>query len=553
MLNNKKFPWAITASALGLIALGVLAMLGVSPAEMCLIFLYLCTLLGAGALLIRNQSGNMPDKLCFCCCALSAGIFLSYTLGIIIFHYSVIRSVNLEPDVAVRLGTAMLLVIALMGFKVTGLEGQRLTNNLSALTCCLFISLIVALATHFGYDNNTEGLTLKEVLASGQSGILPNWGWAHDFDAHIRDRTAAIYDHGFPPPPPERFAHRGIQLLLLNYNLSFGHYDLDKIVHFLKVLSLLSFFCITYITFNISHYIYGLSKQVSCVVAVSTLIFSPLKLPLLQLSPTYRGFFSASGTFYHNITQLSHCAVAVCGLYLLLQAIKNERKSFAAGCFLISASFFLKPSIFTVLAPVIIILIPFYRTPFEKDKLLGYFSLLCVPLLWRAYTWLLPVSTPPLNPSYRFFEGYKMTLEGRFPDIIFDNTPLLVGCVFTLSFAAFLPAFGAALVDYYRISRTTPNLRAGYRYLRDNSHYLLPVLALMLALVSSMVLAGPGYQINFKWSAAAAYVLALPVLVAAIVKMESVYWRRFSWVLYGLHLWVGLAYLFHYAYNSTLF
>jgi hypothetical protein len=553
MLNKKKVLWATTASALSLIALVVLAVLGVSLTEMCLISLYLGILLGAGALLVRNQSGNLPDKICFCCCAFSAGIFLSYTLGIFIFHYMFIRYVNLEPDVAVRLGTAMLLVIALAGFKATRRGEGRLTNDLLVLTCCLFISLIVAVATHFGYGNNAEGLTLKEALASGRSDILPNWGEAYDFNAHIRDRTAAIYDHGFPPPPPEKFAHRGIQLLLLNYNLSFGSYDLDKIVHFLKVLSLLSFFCITYMTFNISHYIYGLNKQVSCVVAVSALIFSPLKLPLLQLSPTYRGFFSASGTFYHNITQLSQYAVAVCGVYLLLQAIKNERQSFAAGCFLISASFFLKPSVFTVLAPAIMLLIPFYRAPFEKDKLLGYFSLLCVPLLWRAYTWMLPVSTPPLNPTYRFFEGYKMTLEGRFPDIIFDNTGLLVGCVFALSFAAFLPAIGAALVDSCQIYRASPNFRAVYRDLRDNLHYLLPVLALMLALVSSMVLAGPGYQINFKWSAAAAYVLALPVLVAAIVKMKSVYWRRLSWGIYGLHLYVGLAYLFHYAYNSTLF
>jgi hypothetical protein len=553
MLKNQSFLQITPPIVLSAFAVTVLSLLGMDSWEHLSIALYLCLLLGAGSLLFKNQQENFPDKITYFCCALSAGVFLSYAMGIILFHYSLLNLLGLKVEPAVRISSIFFLVLALAGFTGRNAKVLRFCNYYPALSWCLLVALCVAIATHFGYYNNIEGLLLNEARGSEQSTIIPNWGVDYDFDPHIRDRTLAIYEQGFPPPPPEKFAHRGVQLLLLNYNLTFGSYDLEKIVHFMKAISLLCFFCIAYMTFNISHHIFNLSKPISCIVSISTLVFSPLKYPLFQLSPTYRGFFSASGTFYHNTTQLTQYSVAICGIYLVLQAVRFQRRTFALGCFLLSASFFLKPSMFTVFAPATLLLVPLYKDPFNKDKLVGYFSLISVPILWKAYAWLFPVVTPPLNPTYHFFEGYRMTLAGRFPEFIYENTLLLPISVFAFSFAAFLPGMGFALANFYRTIRTSSDPGELYRYLQGKIHYLLLILAFLLAHISSMILSGSGYQINFKWSAAATYVMSLPVLVVAIVKIKNNYWRRFSWALYALHIYTGLAYLFHYAYNSSLF
>lgn len=553
MQRNQSFLQRTPTLVLAVFAATVFSALGIDLQEQLAIALYICLLLGAGSLLLKNQQANLTDKITYYCCAVSAGVFLSYAMGIIVFHYSLLNSLSIEIGSAVRISSTLLLLLSLIAWRRRGTQPLRLCNYYPALNWCFFAALLVAITTHFGYHNNTEGLELNEALTSEHSSIIPNWGVDYDFDPHIRDRTLAIYEQGLPPPPPEKFAHRGVQLLLLNYNLTFGSYDLEKIVHFMKAISLLSFFCITYMTFNISHYIFNLSKRVSCIVSISALVFSPLKYPLFQLSPTYRGFFSASGTFYHNITQLTQYSVAICGVYLLLQAVKYQRRTFALGCFLLSASFFLKPSMFTVFAPATLLLIPFYQEPFKKDRLIGYFLLLSVPILWKTYAWLFSVVTPPLNPTYEFFEGYRMTLAGRFPEFIYQNNLLLVILVFALSFAAFLPALGYALVNFSRKIWASSNSGEMYRYLQANLHYLLLIIAFLLAHVSSMTLSGSGYQINFKWSAAAMYVISLPVFVAAIVQMENHYWRRYSWAIYALHIYTGVAYLFHYSFNSSLF
>lgn len=467
------------------------------------------------------------------------------------FHQEVLTALDIDLVTGVRITALLLTLVSIMGIKHLAARKLPFTLCHPALNICLLVALIVATATHYGYRNNTTGPKLEATPHSLSADHIPNWGWNSDLDAHIKERALAIYEHGFPPPPPEKFAHRGIQLVLLNYGLIAGSYDLDRIVHLYKVLSFLFYFCTAYITFVIGHYIFALNKSLASLVAVSALIFSPLKYPLFPLSPTYRGFFSASGTFYHNITQLSQFSVAICGTLLVLMALKFEKKTFSWGCLLISASFFLKPSLFTVIAPAIILLIPLYSRPFEKDKLTGYFSLFAVPLLWRAYGALFPVDTPPLKLELSFFEGYRMTLQGRFPDPILGNNFLLFSCVLLFSFAAFIPAAGYALSrlhisSYLSVSEITQKLRS-------NTPCILLLLAFSMAMVSTIVLAGSGYQINFKWSAAATYVLLLPVLVLAITRVDNRSWRCLSWFLYALHLCVGAGYLFYYADTNSLF
>ena len=536
------------------------------------------------------------DKISFWIASFFTGLFVFYLAGFILLHRPILSlfNDNIRMAIATIISLMCLVVIFVKRKKKINLP---ITKSYPILSLLVTVSIFIAALTSYGVENNQSHISIDSDQWSINGDLIPNWGMHSDKIFHLIKVPDTIIIEKFPS---ERIGHRGLHITLVSYALLTGDYSTDRVINIYKILTPFFYFSLAYMLFIIGERIFNLKRKVAGIVGISSLFFSPLKYPLLDLSPTYRGFFSASGSLYHSITHLISIPCALCGLYLLYLSFKEKTHTFYFGCLLIVASFFLKPALFTVIPPAIFLALIFLKIRLTKDHLRGLISLSLVPIIWFSYLHLNNASSafssiigvqtknyeansfPQLKKLEAYYEGfksqlpktisnkllstktsneehrnltlkikpmagYKDLLNNRLPKIILNNSLLLFLSVFILSFAAFLPALTSLAIKKRRTKIPTLN------YYRENSHIVFHILIFMFAIAFSTLLADvDSKNQDFKWAFGAVFIISLPVLSKAICIIEKKTLRIISWVLYASQSGIGLGYLYYFFYHSLL-
>jgi hypothetical protein len=128
----------------------------------------------------------------------------------------------------------------------------------------------------------------------------------------------------------------------------------------------------------------------------------------------------------------------------------------------------------------------------------------------------------------------------RFPAWISSSAWRLASAIMVLSFAAWLIPLGAWLGRGGSALRQRG--RAALGVARRSTLQVVVVVALILGVAVSVLLVESGptrYYGNFTWSAAAAYVISLPLLVRLATDVRSRVCRSVIVALFALHLAAG--------------
>lgn len=521
--------------------------------------------LGGSALLHRYRN-RISDPILFYLCAYCIGLIILYFSGFIWLHRGLLGH---TPKWAAIASFIPLCLLAVFGLKHI-LTGHVKLSRIQAMPVAILLTisfLVAALAT-YGFDNNSKKIKISQPEWQQTEGMKPIWSWQGDRNAHYRKLVTPTFKKGFPP---QRVNHRGFHVSTLFVTLLTGDMNRERFMHTYKTLSWVYFFMLSYGLYAIGRKLLDLGDRLSVFIAGSALIFSPLKLPLLELSPTYRGFYSASGTLYHSDTQYTSTAVSVIGLFLVLNALKTKSRTFFLGGAIIAGAFFLKPSNFLVLAPACYLFALICWKDWSKDRLAGLAILLAVPIIWLSYLYFsgstssfdgvlgrnaqanggTKTGMPNMAIKIQFFAGYLPKLEGRFPGWIAGSNALMVLSMILMSFAAFWVGGLTALKKGIAATSLRPKYVLGH--MQANAHiYFFLAFFFAAVLLSSTLSEYRTKNINWKWSAAAAYVLCIPLFAKGITLVKSTFLRRVSWGLYGAQMAQGMGYLAYLFWYSKL-
>lgn len=510
----------------------------------------------------------MTDPIIMVITAYLTGFILFFISGFVFMHRGILGE---TPKLAALSSLAILAGISAYGlWKARPFKGPQdvkkwLQNTPKKVTAILMaMSLIVAILGCYGYGNNQDNIKVNQAGWSQTQEGVPVWAYQSDRKVHLKNGVFDSYLHGFPP---KKVNHRGTHITQLFVTLITGDMNEKRTILAVKTYSWPFFFIIAYSLFAIGRYVFSLPYRLALLAGVSGLIFSPLKLPLFELSPTYRGFFSASGTFYHSETMYISSAVSFIGVFWVLIALTSKQKTYALGAMLISGAFFLKPSFFTILAPSIFALAVFRPKIITRNYIYGLLILLAVPIIWFGYIHLTG-SASNINDiidvthtdrqniferlQNNFFQGYAPRLKGRFPLWIEQSTAVTFIATLLLSFAAFIIAGGNAIRIFLSHTRMKP--KASYAFIQQHLPVFFFLGFFLIALFFSLILVDPTLDksFNWKWSAAGAYILSLPLFIKAISLIPNVKLRILSWSVYIFHIMQGAAYLYYFFWYSRL-
>lgn len=365
-----------------------------------------------------------------------------------------------------------------------------------------------------------------------------DWGCRWDKEAHLLQGPLAIAELGFPLPEqavPDASGAFGLESLLV------GCAALQPVpikvgtVHTAKLLTYACYFALGLLVFNFARSLFALSVPWSLGTAAAFVLFGPIHPEPWQFRySALVGFLWSSGGMYHNLTQLFSLAVGALGLFLIA-SVGVTGSTFVFGAALVAGSFFLKPALYTVAGPAIVLLLGVQRKHLRAS---AWFGLLCLitPILFTLVYPRLSGSGlgAPLDLACSPFSvlfHYNRSFPGWLAEQSWLRAVAIVGC----SHAAFLWVTGCALRQRL--------LRGDWQFMP--AHWLF-VSMFVLGQLSSIMLVEDNqrrFHENFLWAGAAATQLALPLLFAAARNLTSSLQRRVSYALIALHLYGGMHHL----------
>lgn len=515
-----------------------------------------------GSALLNKYRARIADPVLFYLAAYCVGLMILYLSGFVWLHRGLLGNV---PKWAAIASFAPLCVLAVIGVKQAISQRWHVASPKTApLTVLLTVSFVVTAMATYGFDNNDNNIKINQPQWRQSENMVPVWSYQGDREFHYTRILLSTYKEGFPP---KRVNHRGFHVSVLTVTLLTGNMTRRRVMSVYKSMAWVYFFMLSYGLYAIGRRLLDLGDKLSVFIGASALMFSPLKLPLLALTPTYRGFFSGSGTLYHSDTQYTSMACSAVGIYLVLVALKDKTSTFFLGCALIAGAFFLKPSNFLILAPACYLFALICWQDFNKDRLWGLAILLVVPIVWFGYIQFTGVSSnidgvvgrPDSNSEglvdmgfkIKFFAGYLPMLQGRFPEWIGGSPGLTIIAMTLMSFAAFWLSGFAALKKVVRQTRLRPNKILEHMHIHAHIYFCLAFFFAAI-LLSTVLSDSRSKNINWKWSAAAAYVFCLPLFAKGITLVKSTVLRRISWGFYGVQLAQGMGYLAYLFWYSKL-
>ena len=546
---------------------GLLQFVGVPAFVIASCAVVAATVTAGGMGVLRLVGVDLPDRRAHLLCGLALGLVSFALLCFATMHRVLLGG---EPRLAALVALLPPAALGLWELRRRLVEGRLSPAAPSGASLALVAgALLVALLTAYGHGNSAEGVLLDRVGLAGALEELPTWGFHTDRVVHIEQLVPLTAEEGFPP---SRVNHRAVHVVLMATAALAGDVTPSTALGALKAFAPLLHLALAMGLALVGQHRFGLSRRLATLVALSGLAFSPLKLPLVAPSPTYRGFFSASGTFYHSDTQLWATAIVGAALLLLLTALDRRtpdrtfRRTFLVGCVLLGGSFFFKPSMFTVVVPALALTAALTGRPSVGTWARGMVVLAAVAVAYVGYVALTPGSSPvdgivagqvdagsedQLGIAWAWFDGYVPRVRDRFPPFISSSPVLVLGAMTLLSFAAFWVAWVAAGA---RLLRELQERAGGVRaVLGAHAPQVLALATFVLGIGSAVALStADGKGINFRWAAAAAYPLALPLFAGWITRVQVPWLRRASWAVYLVQTAQGVGYLLYFSYRSSL-
>jgi hypothetical protein len=499
-----------------------------------IVFLALLPLWGlAGFRFLHGQAGAFRDRFGLAVSAVALGCATHLGLAFLWFHRPLVKALGLaDLRAAALLAALALLPVAFAGarrLRADALPPRAFASPLGALALFAGASL-VALLTAYGYRDGLGGPEnqVSALAATGQPlwgrDMAPEWGSTQDRHHHLFEGGVAA--RGFPRSFPRGvFQHRGVETTLAAVAYLSGPLQVESWMAVSKPLSLLWLFLAAYGLYAIARERAGEAASVAA--GLGALLFAAINPWLIGAAAdsTYR-MFPASGSLYHNVTQQASLGVGLVGLALCCRALADGARLFSVGSALMAASLFYKPSFFMIAGPFLAAAAVLQRRRLSpRDLAVGLAWLLGSVAAWLAYPRLFGLTMLGMPVEAGLFAWQRNTYLAL-PRYVTSTWMALV-IVTVLSFAAFV----LPLADALR-RRTRPSSAATWTLLA----IAVAGLACGVLLVEQGRKAGQG---NVMWSAAAALLVALPLLVQGIERIASPPLRRAAWCVYALHLASG--------------
>jgi len=505
-----------------------------------------------GLVLLGEKGQRIPDTIMRCVAGFLIGMISFTALNFIILH---INSPNLTRAVN-ALFFLSFLILGITRRKQLFPRLPRVTVSGANIAWIVFLSLFLSFTTAYGFLNNPRGRASRNHIKSWSfifkpGANIPNWGWNKDKRWYLNNSPLELQDRGLPE---ERLQHTGPQVFWLTLAASTPNFSVEKMVKIYKILNLLLFFCLLYSFAFIATRFFGLSTIPTAVTVFAVPFFSAINYPILSHSKSsYAGFFTAGPTMYHSVTQLMGVIIATAGIILFLLAVTDSRPTFTPGCLLITGSFFFKPTMFTLVVPVIFLLFFLYRRVALPSKVLGLCLLLIPPLFWHFYADLynLPVIKPPI--AFRPFAFLFIHASRHFPLSISSHDLLLGTLIVLFSFAVLIPILIDRLIHIspFRLTWNADIIKKAQNRIPE----IFSTLILVLGVLSYALLIENGPRMrhgNFCWAAAAGYLLFVPFLVKLIFGIRNIPLRMGAFTLLILHLWGGVYHLYRFTIRGKI-
>ena len=509
-----------------------------------------------GAALLRPVLAMVDDGPARSALAFLGGMVAITAASYVLFHEPVREALGLHSAAAgVRLALAVVVLGSLLAWRGKGLGARRGPPDRSWHgVLALVLALGMSAATIFGVANSVHigGHQVRKILAELPpdhplvGSTLPDWGVAGDYLVHLIKLTAAIEPGGLPDKP-EEIAHRGLQVWVLSTSLAFDEFDTSDPMQAAKVLAVPTWFSLLALGWFVARRVLGVGSRASIAAMGAVALFGVINVPLFQVSDSsYAGFFNAATTLFHNAPQLYCVTLGMAALALIGLAVQGDLLvggPFLTGAGFATASFWYKPAAFFVLGPAIgLAALPWLRR--APRIVLGVGAILAAPVaVWFVYPKIVDghhYSLVPVLDPFSFVQAAAL----QFPSWVASSGWLLAGAVVTASWAAWAAPLASWAARTWRLCQER-GCRAG-RALRASPAQTVVIAALLIGFVVAALLTEEGRPTpgNMRWPSAAAYVLALPLLIRLVTDIRSRIGRMIAWVVVGLHIWSGGLHLY---------
>ncbi len=507
----------------------------------------------AGAGLLRGVTAGIGDVGARFAIWFLSGMAAITGVSYVLFHPTVARALGLNSPAA---ATALSLTLVGLTALIVGLSRQprpaEATSGLgTGSAAALLLALALSGATVYGVANtttegllDTEGGSILEALDPEHplvGSTLPEWGYRGDFYAHLVEQPVLIHSRGLPLAPIQ---HQGLQVWLLSSSLGFDGFDVADPVQAAKVLAVPVWFSLLALAGFVAHRLLGLGSLASVAAVASVVLFGAIFYPFHEGSrSSYLGFIGSAGATYHNVPQLYSVSMGMAAAALVGLSATQERARggrFVAAAAFVAASFWFKPALFVVFAPALL-LAAVMAGKQPRRTVIASGAVLVLPLLWWiGYPRLVGVPNLGLGVEVEPFGFQFLWAADRFPRWISSSPWRLAAAIVLLSFAAWV----IPVLAWLRRAGASFRQRgwAALGTVRDSPLQVMVAVALVSGLGATGLLVEEGERFshgNLTWPVAAAYVVAMPLLVRLAADLRSRVARLVVAGLLALHLAAG--------------
>jgi len=481
-----------------------------------------------------------------------ARALLATTLGCIGYGTTLGLLLHWTTDVRWMSGTVWILNLAAIALAARAWKSDpatatdRIRESIRALSHHRFeaaLAVAICLCTVVGFSNSPNQNFVRAGIAYEQlDPPVPNWGYQGDKGTHLILRSQQILAQGLPSA---NVGHRGMQLSILPIPLSLGSTNARDFVDAFKLVTLWVWVGLLLTIRMIGREIYNLSERTSMLLEVSIIFMGAISIPVISWpSSTYAGFMKPGLSTFHNMTQLYSLMVASTGFYLLMHSFKNRRSGILLGVLLICASFFYKPSTFTLVAPIVLGwgILSMRSLTFREVVSL---SVLCaIPVGWFLYLRMIGIQSPPLNPEFAPFLLYFGRAAWHFPGLVLSSPWFLGTAILVCSFLFVL------LVGLPRVKSILD-----FRFRREELIYAIPLSLLLVGTVVSLVLVENNDRQshgNFAWLGHTGYFLAVPMFFSLFEGIRSSAYKTMCYAVLLLHIAAGVQHLAYFTIQGKI-
>jgi len=509
--------------------------------------LLMATLLTLSGLVLLSKKKHINDSVLRLIAAFLVGAAAFTAFNFVLLH---INDPVLTQVANVSFFIFFLIVATFRNKKLFSSRFQAAVSGKN-IALIFLVALILSFATAYGFRNNPRGRDSRSRISSWSFIFSPemnlrNWGWNKDKVWYLVGSPQKLISRGLPG---ENFHTPGVEIFWLSLDIQRPGFQFLNPAKMYKALSLLFFFCLLYPFAFIATRFFALGPIPTAITILAIPFFGAINYPLFNLGKSsYVGFFSAGTTLYHSLTQMMGMMMGVGAVALLLLAVTERQPTFVLGCCLISVSFFFKPSVFTILAPGVVILFFFYQKVRITSRVISVLILLIPPLFWQLYpAWYnIPSTKTPI--AFQPFATLFHYAARRLPSAIRDQ-PLIMGTFITIcSFAVLLPIILDRLLNRGKSSKKT--CRGLLQAARDRVPEIFLTLPLLIGVLSYALLIEDGPRMvhaNLAWGAATGYLFFLPFLIKLVFSIQNCILRGLAYLLLGLHFWGGIYHLYRFA------